>query len=63
MLKSIDYSISHTPTPLKRGKNNIIMTIKLYEKNNNPKDLARIVEVLKEGGIIIYPTDTMYAIG
>ena len=63
MQKSIDYSISHTPTPLKRGQNNIIMIIKLYEKNNNPKDLARIVEVLEEGGIIIYPTDTMYAIG
>ena len=39
------------------------MLIKLYEKNNNPKDLARIVEVLEEGGIIIYPTDTMYAMG
>ena len=39
------------------------MIIKLYEKNNNPKDLARIVEVLEEGGIIIYPTDTMYAMG
>lgn len=39
------------------------MIIKLYEKNNNPKDLAHIVEVLEEGGIIIYPTDTMYAIG
>ena len=39
------------------------MLIKLYEKNNSPKDLARIVEVLEEGGIIIYPTDTMYAIG
>ena len=39
------------------------MTIKLYEKNNNPKYLARIFEVLEEGGIIIYPTDTMYAIG
>ena len=39
------------------------MIIKLYEKNNNPKDLVRIVEVLEEGGIIIYPTDTMYAIG
>ena len=39
------------------------MLIKLYEKNNNPKDLARIVEVLEEGGSIIYPTDTMYAIG
>ena len=39
------------------------MLIRLYEKNNNPKDLDRIVRVLEEGGIIIYPTDTMYAIG
>ena len=27
------------------------MIIKLYEKNNNPKDLDRIVQVLEEGGI------------
>ena len=39
------------------------MLIKLYEKNNNPKDLERIVQTLEDGGIIIYPTDTMYAIG
>ena len=39
------------------------MLVKLYEKNNNPKDLDRIIQVLEEGGIIIYPTDTMYAIG
>ena len=39
------------------------MLIKLYNKNNNPKDLERIVHTLEEGGIIIYPTDTMYAIG
>lgn len=39
------------------------MLIKLYEKNNSPKDLDRIVQTLEEGGIIIYPTDTMYAIG
>ena len=39
------------------------MLLKLYEKNNNPKDLDRIIETLQEGGLIIYPTDTMYAIG
>jgi tRNA threonylcarbamoyl adenosine modification protein (Sua5/YciO/YrdC/YwlC family) len=39
------------------------MLIKLYNKNNNPKDLERIVQILEDGGIIIYPTDTMYAIG
>ncbi len=39
------------------------MLLKLYEKNNNPNDLQRIVDVLNDGGLIIYPTDTMYAIG
>ena len=39
------------------------MLIKLYNKNNNPKDLERIFQILEDGGMIIYPTDTMYAIG
>lgn len=39
------------------------MIQKLYAKNNTPESLQRIVDVLNEGGIIIYPTDTMYAIG
>lgn len=39
------------------------MLLKLYEKNNNPQDLQRIVDILNDGGLIIYPTDTMYAIG
>lgn len=39
------------------------MLIKLYDKNNNPKDIQEIVNVLQEGGVIIYPTDTMYAMG
>ena len=39
------------------------MLLKLYEKNNNPADLQRIVDLLNDGGILIYPTDTMYAIG
>lgn len=39
------------------------MLLKLYEKNNNPKDIEQVVQVLRDGGVIIYPTDTMYAIG
>lgn len=39
------------------------MLFKLYEKNNDPKDLQTIVDKLNNGGIIIYPTDTVYAIG
>ena len=39
------------------------MLLKLYEKNNNPADLQQVIDILNDGGIIIYPTDTMYAIG
>ena len=39
------------------------MILKLYEKNNNPEVLQQIIDVLNDGGIIIYPTDTMYAMG
>ena len=39
------------------------MIVKLYESKNNPKDIERIVDIINDGGIIIYPTDTMYAIG
>ena len=37
--------------------------IRINEKNPNPHDIERAVEVLKRGGIIIYPTDTVYGIG
>ena len=39
------------------------MLLKLYDKNNNPHDLQRIADLLQEGGLLIYPTDTTYAIG
>ena len=39
------------------------MIRKLYSKNNHPKDLNEVLRILNEGGLIIYPTDTMYAIG
>ena len=37
--------------------------IKLYEENPEQKKLDQIVEVLRNGGVIIYPTDTVYGIG
>lgn len=37
--------------------------IKLYEENPNPRQVAQVVEVLKQGGLIIYPTDTVYGLG
>ena len=37
--------------------------IRIYEENPNPKAIAKVVKVLKNGGLIIYPTDTVYGLG
>ncbi|WP_370407688.1 L-threonylcarbamoyladenylate synthase [Tenacibaculum dicentrarchi] len=37
--------------------------IKLYNDNPNPKEIVKIVKVLQNGGLIIYPTDTVYGLG
>jgi tRNA threonylcarbamoyl adenosine modification protein (Sua5/YciO/YrdC/YwlC family) len=39
------------------------MLIKIYPENPNPKAIEQVVDVLKKGGIIIYPTDTIYGLG
>jgi tRNA threonylcarbamoyl adenosine modification protein (Sua5/YciO/YrdC/YwlC family) len=36
---------------------------RIYEKHNSPELIDSIVAVLQKGGVIIYPTDTMYAMG
>jgi tRNA threonylcarbamoyl adenosine modification protein (Sua5/YciO/YrdC/YwlC family) len=37
--------------------------IRLYEQNPDPKRVRQIVDVLRNGGVIIYPTDTIYGMG
>lgn len=37
--------------------------IKIYEENPNPKEIKRVVAVLRKGGLVIYPTDTVYGLG
>lgn len=37
--------------------------IRIYEENPNPKEIKKVVNVLKKGGLIIYPTDTVYGLG
>lgn len=37
--------------------------VKIYEENPNPKEISKIVNILKKGGLIIYPTDTIYGLG
>ena len=37
--------------------------VKIYNDNPNEAALKKVVEVLRNGGIIIYPTDTVYGLG
>ncbi len=37
--------------------------IKIYEDNPNPKAIREVVEVLKKGGLVIFPSDTVYGLG
>ena len=37
--------------------------IKIYEDKPNEAAVAKVVKVLKDGGLIIYPTDTVYGLG
>lgn len=37
--------------------------IKIYPQNPSEKEIARVVKVLKDGGLVIYPTDTVYGLG
>ncbi len=37
--------------------------IKIYEENPNPKQIAQVVKVLRAGGLVIFPTDTVYGLG
>ena len=37
--------------------------IKIYEENPNPKEINKVVNILNQGGLIIYPTDTVYGLG
>lgn len=37
--------------------------IKLYPENPDMRKVGRIVDILRDGGIIIYPTDTVYGMG
>jgi tRNA threonylcarbamoyl adenosine modification protein (Sua5/YciO/YrdC/YwlC family) len=37
--------------------------LRIYEENPNPKAIGKVIEVLKKGGLIIYPTDTVYGLG
>lgn len=37
--------------------------MKIYPESPNPRYVGRVVQALRDGALIIYPTDTVYAIG
>lgn len=37
--------------------------IKIYPDNPSEKEILKVVKILKEGGLVIYPTDTVYGLG
>ncbi len=37
--------------------------LKIYEDKPNEAAIAKVVKVLKDGGLVIYPTDTVYGLG
>ncbi|MBT3611347.1 MAG: threonylcarbamoyl-AMP synthase [Flavobacteriales bacterium] len=39
------------------------MLLRIYPENPNPKEIKKVVDCLRNGGVIIYPTDTVYGIG
>ena len=39
------------------------MLVKIYPVNPSEKELDKVVDVLRRGGVIIYPTDSIYAFG
>ncbi len=39
------------------------MLLRIYEQNSNFREIEKVVRILQDGGIVIYPTDTVYAMG
>lgn len=35
----------------------------IHPKNPEPRKITKVVDLLREGGIVVYPTDTIYGIG
>ena len=37
--------------------------LQILENNINRRHIDEVVETLRDGGIVVYPTDTVYALG
>ncbi|MGM0504513.1 MAG: L-threonylcarbamoyladenylate synthase [Bacteroidota bacterium] len=39
------------------------MLLQIHPENPNPREMAMVIEALRNDGLIIYPTDTVYGLG
>ena len=39
------------------------MLVRLFNENPNPREIRKIADIFRSGGLIIYPTDTVYGLG
>lgn len=44
-------------------KNQMAQIIKIYPDKPSEAAIAKVVKILKDGGLVIYPTDTVYGLG
>jgi tRNA threonylcarbamoyl adenosine modification protein (Sua5/YciO/YrdC/YwlC family) len=51
-----------TGIPIQNSKFKILL-VPLHPQNPNPRDLRKVIAMLEDDGVIIFPTDTIYAMG
>jgi len=39
------------------------MIVQIHPENPHPREIERVVQFLREGGLVVYPTDTIYGLG
>lgn len=39
------------------------MLVEIHPQNPEPRKIAQAIEIIRKGGVIIFPTDTIYALG
>ena len=57
------YEVYGTTISENYKNNKMAKFIKIYPENPNEKEIEKVVNILRDGGIIIYPTDTVYGLG